>query len=196
MVKKVTAPKIVEQFINNYNKKYYLREFADLLKKPHQTIKPYVEQLVKENILIKNQRKNLVEYELNFKNKQIYNYLVISEKEKLTERLNKNPLLKILFEKLSSFFMQNTFVLFGSFAENNEKKLDIDLLIIGKTNLNKAISEIEEIYNKKIHKIQIDNLNKLDMVLVKEIYKKHLIFNNTEQIIRFFGDLYEKNKLV
>ncbi|MBU1129366.1 MAG: nucleotidyltransferase domain-containing protein [Nanoarchaeota archaeon] len=196
MVKKVTAPKIVEQFINNYNKKYYLREFADLLKKSHQTIKPYVEQLVKENILIKNQRKNLVEYELNFKNKQIYNYLVISEKEKLTERLNKNPLLKILFEKLSSFFMQNTFVLFGSFAENNEKKLDIDLLIIGKTNLNKAISEIEEIYNKKIHKIQIDNLNKLDMVLIKEIYKKHLIFNNTEQIIRFFGDLYEKNKLV
>lgn len=196
MVKKVTAPKIVEQFINNYNKKYYLREFADLLKKSHQTIKPYVEQLVKENILIKNQRKNLVEYELNFKNKQIYNYLVISEKEKLTERLNKNPLLKILFEKLSSFFMQNTFVLFGSFAENSEKKLDIDLLIIGKTNLNKALSEIEEIYNKKIHKIQIDNLNKLDMVLVKEIYKKHLIFNNTEQIIRFFGDLYEKNNLV
>ena len=66
------------QFVNNYNKKYYLRELADLLKKPHQTIKPYVEKLVKEGILIKNQRKNIVEYGINFKSKQIYDYLVIA----------------------------------------------------------------------------------------------------------------------
>ena len=37
----------------NPDKKYYLRELASLLKKPHQTIKPYMEQLVKENILTK-----------------------------------------------------------------------------------------------------------------------------------------------
>ena len=36
MVKKVTKVKIVVQFVNNYDRKYYLRELAALLKKPHQ----------------------------------------------------------------------------------------------------------------------------------------------------------------
>jgi len=196
MVKKVTNSQIIMQFVNNYDKKYYLRELADLLKKPHQTIKPYVEKLVKEGILIKNQRKNIVEYGINLKSRQIYDYLVIAEKEKLMERLDEETLLKVLFEKLSSFFVNNTFLLFGSSAEKIKKESDIDLLIIGKLNINKIIDEFEEVYNKKIHKVQISSLNKLNGAFIREIYKKHLIFNNTEQIVRFFGELYEKNKLV
>ena len=196
MVKKITKPKIILQFISNYDKKYYLREFADLLKKPHQTINPYIAELVKEGILIKNQRKNIVEYCLNFENKQVYDYLVIAEKERLIERLNEDTLLKILFERFSSFFVNNTFLIFGSSVEKFKKLSDIDLLVIGNSDINKTIEEIEEVYNKKIHKIQVNGLNKLNDALIKEIYKKHLILNNTEQIVRFFGGLYEKNKLV
>jgi len=196
MVKKVTKAKIVAQFANNYDKKYYLREFAALLKKPHQTIKPYIEVLVEERILIKNQRKNIVEYELNFKSIQVYDYLVIAEKERLMERLDEDTLLKVLFEKLSSFFASNTFLVFGSSVEKIKKGSDIDLLVIGKSNINKAINEFEEVYNKKIHKVQVNSLNKLSNTLIREIYKKHFIFNNTEHIVRFFGGLYEKNKLV
>jgi len=195
MVKKVTKTKIVTQFVNDYDKKYYLRELASLLKKPHQTIKPYIEDLVKGEILIKNQRKNIVEYGLNFKSKQIYDYLVIAEKEILMEKLD-DVLLKVLFEKLSSFFVNNTFLIFGSSVEIIRKGSDIDLLVIGKSNINKIINEFEEVYNKKIHKVQVDSLNKLNNTLIREIYKKHLIFNNTEQIVRFFGGLHEKNKLV
>jgi len=196
MVKKVTKAKIIAQFINNYDKRYYLRELASLLKKPHQTIKPYVEGLIKEGILVKNQRRNIIEYSLNFKSRQIYDYLVIAEKERLIERLNGDALLKVLFEKLSDFHANNAFLIFGSSVEKIRKGSDIDLLVIGKSNINKSIDEFEEVYNKKIHKIQVNSLNKLNDVFIKEIYKKHLIFNNTEQIVRFFGDLYEKNKLV
>jgi len=196
MVKKVTKTKIIMQFISNYNKTYYLREIAVLLKKPHQTIKPYVEELVKEGILIKNKRKNIIDYSLNFKSRQVYDYLVIAEKERLIERLDKDTFLKILFEKFSSFFTNNLFLIFGSAVEKVRKGSDIDLLVIGKSNISKIINDFEEIYNKKIHKVQINNLNKLKDNLIKEIYKKHLIFNNTEQVIRFFGGLYEKNKLV
>ena len=88
------------------------------------------------------------------------------------------------------------FLIFGSSVEKIKKRSDIDLLVVGKENINKVISEFEEVYNKKIHNVQINNLNKLSNTLTKEIYKKHLIFNNTEQIVRFFGGLYEKNKLV
>lgn len=196
MVRKVTKNKIIQQFISNYDERYYLRELAALLKKPHQTIKPYVEELVKSRILIKTQKKNIIEYNLNFKNNQICDYLVIAEKEKLIERLDEDTLLKILFENLSSFFVNNTFLIFGSSTEKTKKGSDIDLLVIGKSNITKIIDKFEEIYNKKIHKVQINSLNNLNNTLIKEIYKKHLIFNNTEQIIRFFGGLHEKNQLV
>lgn len=196
MVEKITNYKIIAQFVSDYGKKFYLREMAALLKKPHQTIKPYVEGLVKERILIKTRRKNIVEYSLDFKSKQTYDYLIIAEKERLIERLKEDTLLKVLFERLSSFFVDNTFLIFGSSAEKIKKGSDIDLLVIGKSNLDKVIDEFEEIYNKRIHKVQINILNKLNLALIKEIYKNHLILNNTEQSVRFFGELYEKNKLV
>jgi len=196
MVKKLTKYKIIEQFLTDYNKSYYLRELALLLKKPHQTIKPYLEELTKEKILNKIQRKNITEYNLNFKNKQIYDYLTITEKEKTINTLKENILLKTLFEKLSSFFIKNNFLIFGSSINKTQKESDIDLLIIGKSNINNTIKEFEEVYNKKIHKIQINNITDLNLTLIKEIYKKHLIFNNTEQIIRFLGELNEQNKLV
>ena len=196
MVKKITKIIIIILYLNDYGKRYYLRELASLLEKPHQTIKPYVETLVKEGILLKNERKNIVEYGLNLKDKKIYDYLVIAEKERLMERLKEDSILKILFEKLSTFFRKNTFIIFGSFANKFQKESDIDLLIIGKQNVTKAIEDFEKIYNKKIHNVQVTSLEKLTSALVKEIYKKHLIFNNTEHIIRFFGGLHEQNKLV
>jgi len=196
MVRKVTKMLIVEQYIGNYDKKFYLRELALLLRKPHQTIKPYVEVLVKDGILIKNKRKNLVEYSLNFKDKKIYDYLVIAEKEKLMKKLRESIYLRVLFEKLSPFFKNETFIVFGSSVEKILKGSDIDLLIVGKQNISDVLEDFEKVYNKKIHMIRVTNMEKLTLPLIKEIYKKHLIFNNTEQIIRFFGGLHEQNKLV
>lgn len=196
MVNKITPTKIIEMFVYDYSRKYYLRELASVLKKPHQTIKPYVEELVKQGVLIKTKRKNLVEYALNLKTKKIYDYLVIAEKQRLLERLDKDIIMKVLFEKLSDLFTENTFIIFGSSVEEIKKGSDIDLLVIGSYKVNKILEEFEEVYNKKIHKVQVDNLGKLSDTLIKEIYKKHLILNHTEQIINFFKNQYEKNMLV
>ena len=196
MVEKITKVEIVGRYLNDYGKRYYLRELASLFKKPHQTIKPYLEALVDGGILIKAERKNLVEYSLNFKNKEIYDYLTIAEKERTMQRLKEDALLKILFEKLSPFFEKNTFIVFGSAVNEIRKGADIDLLMIGKQNMANDLEGFENVYNKKIHKIQITGIGKLTLTLIREIYGKHLIFNNTEQIIRFFGDLHERNKLV
>ena len=196
MVKKITKTKIIWVFTNDYGKTYYLRELANLISKPHQTIKPYVEELVKEKILFKNIRKNITEYGLNFNNKQVYDYLVIAEKEKLNERIEKDLLLRVLFEKVASFFSKATFVIFGSSAEKTQKESDVDLLVLGDLRVKEMINEFEETYNKKIHLIQVKDLSELNKTLIKEIYKKHLIFNNTEKLVRFFGGLHEKNKLV
>ena len=186
MVKKITI-QIIQQYLTDFNRRFYLRELAEKLKKPHQTIKPYVENLVKNNILIKEKRTNIVEYSLNFQNKLVYDYLTIAEKDKLIQRVNQDTLLAILFEKLSMFFEKNTFIIFGSTAEKLQKESDIDLLVIGRYSVSKQINDFERIYNKNVHKIQIMKIDKLSQTLLREIYKKHLILNNTEQIIRFFG---------
>ena len=66
------------------------------------------------------------------------------------ERLNEDTLLKTLFEKLFGFFTSNIFLIFGSSAEKIQKGSDIDLLVIGKSNINKTIKEFEEVSNTEI----------------------------------------------
>lgn len=196
MVKKITKTKIIQLYLNNYGKSYYLRELASLLGKPHQTIKPYVEKLVKDKILIKIERKNLIEFKLNFKNPELCDYLVIAEKEKLLDRLKEDTLLRQLFKELSPYFMKNCFVIFGSAVKKLQKGSDIDLLIIGRKDIEKITKRFENIYNKKIHLAKISNLNEISLAFLKEIYKKHLIINKTEDLIRFLVESYEANKLV
>lgn len=194
--KKITAFSVIGLYLNDYAARFYLRELADLLDRPHQTIKPYVESLVSERILLKTERKKITEYSLNLKNKRTYDYLIIAEKEKLGERLEADVLLRALFEKLAELFRENTFVIFGSCAVKMEKGSDIDLLVIGKKEVTNKLKEFEQVYNKKVHKIKVVEIDKLSPAFEKELYKKHLIFNNTEKIINFFGERYESNKLV
>ena len=196
MVKKITNSKIVSLYLNDYGKKYYLREIASLLKKPHQTIKPYVEKLSKERILIKIERKNLLEFGLNLNDKRICDYITIAEKDKVQERLQDDAVIRILFEKLSDAFNNNSFVIFGSSVDGLKKESDIDVLVVGTKNVTRVLEDFKKIYNKKIHKIQIDNINKITDALSMEVYKKHLILNNTEQITRYFLWKYGENKLV
>ena len=195
MVSKITESEIIKLFLSDYSRRLYLRELAAELKKPHQSVKPYAEKLTEKKVLSKTERKNLIEYSLNFKNKAVYDYLTIAEKQKTQEHL-KDLLLKTLYEKLTVHFNKNTFLVFGSAAENMQKARDIDLLAIGKENIKKAIEGFEAVYSKKIHLVQVKDLKSLNLTFAKEIYKKHLILNNTELIIRFFGELYEANKLV
>ena len=196
MVEKITESRIVSLFLRDYSRRIYLREAADDLKKPHQSIKPYIESLVKKNILNETRRKNLLEFSLNFKNKAVYDYLIIAEKEKTQSFLQKHKKIKILYEKLNFYFEKDTFVIFGSSVDNPEKGRDIDLFHIGKSYIRDDINDFTEIYSKNIHLLSTKSLKDSNLTFIKEIYKKHIIFNNTETIIRFFGELHEKNKLV
>ena len=196
MVRKITEQDIVGLYLNDYGRRIYLREMADLLGKPHQTIKPYIEKLIATGVLTEVRRRKIVEYGLNFSDFRMYDYLVLAEKKKLLERLESDSMLKVLFEKLSGFFGSAAFVIFGSAVGGLKKGSDIDLLVVGTEKVDSVLKEFEEVYDKKIHKVQVSSFGEVDKVLIKEIYKKHLILNDTEKIVRFFGELHGNNRLV
>ena len=195
MVKKITYSKIIGLFLEDYSRKVYLGEAADELKKPHQTVKPYIKELVRKNILSEKKHGKFLEYALNFKNKLVYDYLTIAEKEKTQEFIEDSPLAGILYEKLSSFFENSTFIIFGSSVKGMKKGNDLDLFVVGK-NIKEEIKEFQDVYSKKIHLIHAKTLKEVSITFIKEIYKKHIILNNTEAVLRFIGSLYESNKLV
>ena len=95
----------------------------------------------------------------------------------------------------SSSFTKTTFIIFGSFAQGTQAQ-DIDLLVLGKEIPTQTLKEFEETYQKKIHKIHGKELSLLPASFLQEIYQKHLILNNTETILRFFGEHYGKNRVV
>ena len=196
MVNKITESKIIQLYLEDYSKKYYLGEFAKILNKPHQTIKPYVESLIKKNLFTMAERGRITEFGLNFQNYLIYDYLVIAEKEKLIQRLNEDSLLDILFEDLSAHMGKNTFIIFGSSAIKLRKGSDIDILVIGSKMPEKTIENFTNIYNKEVHIHRIKSLKEATKLFIKEVYRKHLILNNTESIVRYFGGIHEQNWLV
>ena len=195
MVKKITCSKIISMFLSDYSRRAYLRELSDELKKPHQTVKPYIKELVRKNILAEKKHGKFLEYALNFKNRLVYDYLTIAEKEKTQEFIEDNPLAGILYEKLSPFFKDSIFIIFGSSVKGMKKGSDLDLFVVGK-NIKEEIKEFEEVYSKKIHLIHAKTLKEVSLTFIKEIYKKHIIINNTETVLRFIGGLHESNKLV
>ena len=196
MVRKITKWEIMGCYLNDYSRRHYLRELADLLKKSHQSIKPYVEELTKESILIRYDRKNLVEYGLNLKDRRTYDYLIISEKERLIKRLEEDTYLRTLFEKLSPYFRDNTFIIFGSASERLQKGSDIDLCLIAEDEIVKR--EIKSIL--KITPINVDlqefsSQEFLQMLKSKEnnvgneIVKNNVILYGLEQFYKLVNNV-------
>lgn len=195
MVKKITNREIIKLYLNDYSRRMYLREIAEALKKPHQSIKPYVENLRKKNVLVEIKRKNLTEYKLNWRNHLLPNYIIMAEAEKTLSFIDEHSIIRILMDKIQHYFTYGTFIIFGSSAKNPKKSNDIDLLLIGEIQKMPEIKEFASIYSKKIHLIRVNKISDLSNALLIEIYKNHIILNNTEKTVRFFVEQYRKNRL-
>jgi len=191
MVRKITKWHLLFPYLNNYGRHLILVDFERELVSSHQMLKKYIYLLINEKIIISHREGKVKTYSLNFDNPAIYDYLSVAEKLMLEIKL-KNKLLKRFYDTISRFFSES-FIIFGSFAKNL-KGNDLDILIIGKegSQLSKSLKNFGEIYGLKIHKIVIPNINKLmNEALGKEIFKKHIILNNSDMFVRFFGELYD-----
>lgn len=186
MVRKITVWSVLLPYLQDYNRTLLLADFEKELKIKHQTLSKYIKELINNKILKKEKREKYSSYSLNFKNPLIFDYLSISEKMRTFVLLDKSMLLKRLYEQLSNFFSKNSFLIFGSFAEQL-KGNDIDLLIIGKVNkeLKKTIKEFSLTYGIKVH-IVATEIRDLTKTFIQEILKKHILLNNSDLFINLF----------
>lgn len=175
---------LITIFKNNINRHLTLAEFEKELKKPHQTLRPKLDSLIKQNIIKKEGKI----YSLNLKNPESLEYLSIAEKEELFFTL-KDPLFFIIYQKFSKFFDKGLLIVFGSSIINIKSAADIDILIVSDKDAEyeKAAAEIEKTYNKKIHLIIA---NKINTALKNEVRKKHIFLNNSDEGIIFLWQAY------
>jgi len=186
MVKKLTILENIEPFLSNPTEKLHLNDLAKTLNINHTTLRLDLNFLAELGILRKESKGRLTLYSLNFDCPLLGDYLVLSEKNKLIKKAEKDLYLKEFLLQLNRELKEDNLVLvFGSAVDSVKSASDIDLVIVGDFGKNKLI-KIESHLNKKIHLIAISSLRKISGTLKKEIIKKHLLVQGSEQIIRWF----------
>jgi len=179
MVKKVSIWLTLEPLL--YAEPKHLAEISKKLKRPHTTIRKQLAVFENMGLLEKEKKGRQTLYQLK-KIPLLVDYLTIIEKEKLIERCKEELVLKEIIEQLHSF--NNPIIIFGSAVDSVKKAGDVDILVVGKFNREK-IKLLEKKLNLKFHIINVKSLKEISETLKKEIIKKHLIIQKSEEWIKW-----------
>lgn len=179
MVKKVSIWSILEPLL--YSEPKHLAEISKELKKPHTTVRKQLEVFERVGLVEKEKKGRQTLYKLK-KIPLLIDYLTIIEKEKLIRKCKKELVLKEIVECLHSF--DNPMILFGSAVDSVKEAKDVDILVVGRFNPEK-IKLIERKLNLKFHIINVKSLKEVNETLKKEIMKKHLIVQGSEELIKW-----------
>lgn len=175
--------KIINYLGKNLGKSFTMNELSKLTKIPYATFYRTVQE-IKDLIRIQTIGKSKV-ISLNTENPAIKSYLIISSDEEKKDFLKKQPVINKIVSELQ---IKEMMILFGSYAQGNEKESsDIDILIINK-NGEKTISfsKYELLFKKRINPIFITKSEFTQMLQEKEenigkqALKKHIILQNPE----------------
>ena len=121
-----TQIEIMKVFTSRIEKRFSINEIASLLKKPYALIYRSINPLLKEELILINEKKNLsLNYRKNFQ--EIAFIESIRTKEKLKKEKSVSLFIKDCLEEINQDFF--IFLIFGSFVEN-KKFNDLDIIII------------------------------------------------------------------
>ena len=195
---------IISLYRNNYLAHFHIREMAKLIGKSHVGLLPHLKTLEKNKILLSNQAGRNKVFSINFENNQVREFLSLSEKKETLNLLNKEFLIKKLYDEFLSLDLNGCLILFGSYAASaHTKDSDIDLFYIGelKESERKKIKEFGRTYNKEIHLTSMnleqfkEQLSKKG-ALTKEIVKSHIILYNHDIFINEVWRHYNEKREV
>lgn len=169
-------------YLPDLDRKISLNEFENYFKKPHQTIKVHLQELVDEKVLLVEKRERFRFYNLNQTNPLLKEYLSLCEKERLLLFLRKTALFKRFFECIAKHLQNNKVLIFGSAIDSKDFN-DIDIFIVSNDKrIRTTIDEFMQTYAVKIHVIQ-SNEKSITSSFIKELKKKHIMFNEHDYFI-------------
>jgi len=124
--------KIIEKFIEEPEREFYIRELAKISRKSPTTVSKYTHKLKKEGLLLSKKLSNHVFFKANSEN---INFRTLKREHNLRKLASSN-LINFLEEKLNN---PEAITLFGSFAKGEDiPESDIDILVI--TSVKKEIA--------------------------------------------------------
>lgn len=182
MVRKLTKTRYfyIEPFLTT-REQLHLLEISRILKENHSTTRNYLNKFEKQGLLKKQEKGKLTLYSLNFDSPLLIDFLVLAEKEKLTKKMQENSVFKELIYDLHKQTNKTT-LMFGSATKDFNKSNDIDILSLDK---NLDVKFLEKKFNLEIHFNYVNSLKNLTKTMKQEILKKHLIINNSEEVVKW-----------
>ena len=164
---------IINLYLGDYRREFYLREISRLSKIPLKTTQNFLSNLEKKGIIRGAVRGKNRYFQLNLDNIQTKFCLLESEIRKTILFLDKYPLFKTFLKDVK---VEDMLVVFGSFAKSKaDKDSDLDLLKAGGGNIPLHLLPY------KVHKIGMSEnsfLKSMDENLIKEVQEDHVILNN------------------
>jgi len=172
---------LAEEFTNGYNKRITVSELS---KKTGIPIRTAFRKIGVLNDM------GFLSYEISGKNKTYYinknhqitkTTLMLIETNKTIKFIERHPKISIILDRLSE---KNTIIIFGSYANNTQKKdSDIDILIFNESeNITLPIKTHTQQTSYDKFKKALLKKNALAM----EIYDNHIIFGDINKIVNLF----------
>ena len=163
---------------------------------------PYLKEFEKSKILISKEIGKSKVYSLNLNNNQGREFLASAEKKRLLGLLNKEILIKKIYDEFINLDLTGSLVLFGSYAsKTHTEESDIDLLYLGDTKevQLKKIKDIGKVYNKNIHLVSMTQKQFREQLtnqgaLAKEVINNHIILYNHDLFVNEVWRYYERKK--
>ena len=178
--------KVLSLFTKGYDCEYYIREVEKLSSVSSRTALVTLSRLEKRGILVSKMRGKIKSYTIK-KSILSRDFFILVEQYKKIHFLEKNQLLKEVFEK-SDNFLDGIVLVFGSYAKGLQKKdSDVDLFVIGKYD-EKKIKEVGKKYgldiNIKSYPMDIFKKELHGDVLLTEILKNHILIKDADGFVR------------
>ncbi len=182
MVKKVTIYSALEPFLIKPREKLHLADISREINQPHPTVRQWLNYFEEKGVLNKEKKGRLTLYSLNLGNPNIFDYLVIAEKNKLIKKNEKWPVLAELVSYINNLNINAA--IFGSAADSFNSANDIDILVVGKFDV-KELKKFSKKLNKELHIINVNSFEKISNSLRIEVIKKHLLIKGSENFVRW-----------
>ena len=172
---------ILLEFCKDYSKRIYGWRIA----KDHN-----LNQKTVSNVLNRLEKKNILKYEEEGKNKYYFlnknlsaikEIIKIAEIEKRIDFLNRHLGMDKLFMEIIDR-SNKILIVFGSYAKSTEnKKSDLDLLVVGEI---KDTKDLEESFNIDINIIKSNAKGiKSDEPFIKELMENHIILKGIDEFV-------------